>query len=349
MNEIMTKNRSIGIDLIKLIAIFSVVMIHVSAQYLTVYCTAGAWQFDASAAWRSLCAAGVPLFLMCSGALMLRPEKELPLKRLYLHNILRLVIAMLVWSFAYKLWGLYFSGQLNGAGIARSLKEILVFDQRFHFYYLHIMLLVYFFLPVTRSFVKNASEKEMNYFLLAWFALGILYPTLRPYRPLSLIQGFPTQWAMNMSYAAIGYGVLGYYINRNRFSVKTGMLLAVIGYAAVLLPTLLVTRANGVLFQGCLDGMTFGMCLLSAGIFILCLHAGEGLKKGKGFVAYMSRASFCIYLCHMFVMYTLQNLGAFTVVTPAVSIPLLTAATVAVGTAVYWVISHIPVLNRWIV
>ena len=50
MNEITTKNRSIGIDLIKLIAIFSVVMIHVSAQYLTVYCTAGAWQFDASAA-----------------------------------------------------------------------------------------------------------------------------------------------------------------------------------------------------------------------------------------------------------------------------------------------------------
>ena len=64
---------------------------------------------------------------------------------------------------------------------------------------------------------------------------------------------------MVMSYSAIGYGVLGYYINRNRFSVKTGMLLAVIGYAAVLLPTLLVTRANGVLFQGCLDGMTFGM------------------------------------------------------------------------------------------
>ena len=74
MNEITTKNRSIGIDLIKLIAIFSVVMIHVSAQYLTVYCTAGAWQFDASAAWRSLCAAGVPLFLMCSGALPSKAE-----------------------------------------------------------------------------------------------------------------------------------------------------------------------------------------------------------------------------------------------------------------------------------
>jgi surface polysaccharide O-acyltransferase-like enzyme len=353
MNKRREKNqkmkRSTGIDLIKTIAIFSIVMIHVSAQYLVVYGAVGTWQFDASVVWRCLCGAGVPLFLMCSGALMLRPEKELTVKRLYSHNILRLVIAMLVWAMAYKLWWLYFGGALNAANIVNAFKEVLLFNQEFHLYYIHIMLLVYFFLPVTRSFVKNATEKEMRYFLLVWFLFGILYPTVKPYWPFNLVGDIPSQWSMVMSYSAIGYGVLGYYINRNRFSVKTGMLLAVIGYAAVLLPTLLVTRANGVLFQGCLDGMTFGMCLLSAGIFILCLHAGEGLKKGKGFVAYMSRASFCIYLCHMFVMYTLQNLGAFTVVTPAVSIPLLTAATVAVGTAVYWVISHIPVLNRWIV
>ena len=189
----------------------------------------------------------------------------------------------------------------------------------------------------------------MRYFLLVWFMLGIVYPTVKPYWPFNLVGDIPAQWAMAMSYSAIGYGVLGHYINRHRFSVKTGALLAVIGYAAVLLPTLLVTRANGVLFQDCLGGMTFGMCLFSAGIFILCLHAGEKLKNGGGFVTYMSKASFCIYLCHMFVMYTLQSLGAFTVVTPVVSIPLLTAAIVAPATAVYWVISHIPVLNRWIV
>ena len=234
-------------------------MIHVSAQYLVVYGAVGTWQFDASVVWRCLCGAGVPLFLMCSGALMLRPEKELTVKRLYSHNILRLVIAMLVWAMAYKLWWLYFGGALNAANIVNAFKEVLLFNQEFHLYYIHIMLLVYFFLPVTRSFVKNATEKEMRYFLLVWFLFGILYPTVKPYWPFNLVGDIPSQWSMVMSYSAIGYGVLGYYINRNRFSVKTGMLLAVIGYAAVLLPTLLVTRANGVLFQGCLDGMTFGM------------------------------------------------------------------------------------------
>lgn len=349
MNEITTKNRSIGIDLIKLIAIFSVVMIHVSSQYLTVYGTVGTWQYDASAIWRSLCSAGVPLFLMCSGALMLRPEKELPLKRLYLHNILRLVIAMLVWAFAYKLWGLYFSGQFNGEGIVRSIKEILVFDQRFHLYYIHIMLLVYFFLPVTRSFVKNASEKEMKYFLLAWFALGILYPTLRPYWPFKLIQGFPTQWAINMSYAAIGYGVLGYRLSRRKFSTKSGLILTIAGLAAVMLPTVFVSRNNGVLFENCLEGMSVGVCLFASGLYILGLRAGEKMRRGRGLAVYISRASFCIYLSHIFVLDVLRSLGAFGLAAPALAIPLLTAVIVAVCCAVYWVISHIPVLNKWIV
>lgn len=286
---------------------------------------------------------------MCSGALMLQPEKELPLKRLYFHNILRLVIAILVWAFAYKLWGLYFAGQLNGAGILRSLKEILVFDQHIHLYYIHIMLLVYFFLPVTRSFVKNASEKEMNYFLLAWFALGILYPTLRPYWPLSLIQGFPTQWAMNMSYAAIGYGVLGYRLSRKKFSAKSGLILTIAGLAAVLLPTVFVSRANGALFENCLEGMSVGVCVFAAGLYILGMSVGEKMCRGRGFAEYISRASFCIYLCHLFAMNVLQSLGAFELVTPALSIPLLTLVTGAVSCAVYWVISHIPVLNKWIV
>lgn len=341
--------RSTGIDLIKTVAILSVVMIHVSAQYLVVYGTVGTWQYDASVVWRCLCGAGVPLFLMCSGALMLRPEKELTVKRLYSHNVLRLIIAMLVWAFAYKLWDMYFGGGLNGAAVIRSIKEILLFNQNFHLYYIHIMLLVYVFLPVTRSFVKNASDREMRYFLIIWFIFGILYPTLKPYWPLVLIKGFPEQWAMNMTYSAIGYTVLGWYISKNNKSAKLGAVLAAAGFAAVCLPTLLVSRSDGVLFENCLGGMTVGICLLAAGIFILCLHVDDMGRKIGSFVTYVSKASFCIYLCHMFFVYILQGIGAFTAVTPIAAIPLLTIAVTAASTAVYWIISHIPVINRWIV
>lgn len=273
-------------------------MIHVSAQYLTVYCTAGEWQFDASAAWRSLCAAGVPLFLMCSGALMLRPEKELPLKRLYLHNILRLVIAMLVWSFAYKLWGLYFPGSSTARASCVRLRRYWCLTSTFIFT-ISTSCCWCIFPARDAQLRKNASEKEMNYFLLAWFALGILYPTLRPYRPLSLIQGFPTQWAMNMSYAAIGYGVLGCRLCQKRLPAKTGAAIAAAGLAAVLLPTVFVSRANGALFEGCLNGMSVAVCLFAAGLYILGLCAGEKYAQGAA-LSSLSRVRRSAYILRTF-------------------------------------------------
>lgn len=341
--------RSVEIDLAKTIAIFGVVMIHVTAQFLLLHGTVGTWQYDSAIFWRVLAGLGVPLFLMCSGALMLRPEKELTLKRLYLHNVLRLVVAMLVWAIAYKLWIPLLKHQLTAAFVIQSVKEVLVFNQQFHLYYIHIMLLVYFLLPVTRSFVKNASEKEMRYFLAFWFVFGILYPTVRGFWPFNLISGIPVQWALNMTYAAVGYCVLGWYLKEKMPSVKLGAVLAAVGFASVLLPIIIITRAQGALYQAFLEVMTVGMCLYAAGVYILCLHAGRSMKRGKGFVAYMSKASFCIYLCHMFVLYTMDKFGAFDFAVPLVAAPLLTLAIVAVSTAVYWVISHIPVLKNWIV
>ena len=133
--------RSVEIDLAKTIAIFGVVMIHVTAQFLLLHGSVGTWQYDSAIFWRVLAGLGVPLFLMCSGALMLRPEKELTLKRLYLHNVLRLVVAMLVWAIAYKLWIPLLKHQLTAAFVIQSVKEVLVFNQQFHLYYIHIMLI----------------------------------------------------------------------------------------------------------------------------------------------------------------------------------------------------------------
>ena len=76
----MKTQRNSGIDLIKTVAIFFVVMIHCGDFSGTV--GSGVW--TASLGWTGLARPAVPLFLMCTGALMLPPEKELPLKKLWL-------------------------------------------------------------------------------------------------------------------------------------------------------------------------------------------------------------------------------------------------------------------------
>lgn len=73
-----SSKRDYTIDLIKTVAILSVVMIHASAPFLTGDVTNSFWPL--ACFFRSLASGGVPLFLMASGALLLRPEKYMPLE-----------------------------------------------------------------------------------------------------------------------------------------------------------------------------------------------------------------------------------------------------------------------------
>ena len=72
---------------------------------------------------------------------------------------------------------------------------------------------------------------------------------------------------------------------------------------------------------------------------------------GKVFSAvtlYISKASFCLYLSHMFGLYLLQRHG-FTVRNPLCDVPATVGLVFAGGLALYAVLSHIPVVRKWLV
>ena len=90
-----TQNRNIQYDLLRILAAFSVVMLHSAAQYWYDLPIDGrAWKtvnaYDACFRF------GVPIFVMISGAIFLDPKRELDVKRLYRHNMLRLAVIYLL-------------------------------------------------------------------------------------------------------------------------------------------------------------------------------------------------------------------------------------------------------------
>ena len=54
-----------------------------------------------------------------------------------------------------------------------------------------------------------ADRRLLNYALGIWFVLGCLAPTLKFFPPLSLVGGIPAQYPINLTWCAVGYGVLG--------------------------------------------------------------------------------------------------------------------------------------------
>ena len=223
-------NRNLNIDLIKVCAILGVIVIHVCSSVLT-QVPIGTFNWISALSYGTIFRASVPLFLMASGAILINPDKPFSIKKLYLHNILRIVIAMLFWGLGYKIYHLHVDGNLNFDAVWYSVKRLLLFDHEFHFYYIDMILIVYIFLPITRLVVEKADKKLLKYLLSIWMIFAVIYPTLRCFKPFSLLSGMTGQWAINLTYSSIGYGILGYYMSKYKPSIFAGIIAFLSGIA----------------------------------------------------------------------------------------------------------------------
>lgn len=335
-------------DFLKAFAILGVLLIHASTDGYQA--PMGSFDWYAALFWGSISRAAVPIFLMVSGALMLDPKRALSLKKLWTRSLPRLLLALLFWAFGYQVYRLLrVSGGITAAGLWQAFKDTLLFHHEFHLYYLHIMLVVYALLPLTRLITAHADKRTIQYLLALWAVLGILYPTFKGVWPLTLLYGIPTQYALNMTYASVGYGLLGWYLHQYARSWKPWLAVAAAGFALVYGGTILLSLRQGSLFTKLLEGMSPGVALLAAGV---CGAAFSGLRE-RGLplpVELLSRASFCIFLLHVFFLYQLKHFGLWANAGPAVLfVPLTAAAVLACSLAAWLILSRIPVVNRWLI
>ena len=342
-----TNERNLTIDFIKAFSIFGVIAIHVNSILLT-NASIGSFSWNMGLFYGVLFRQSVPLFLMASGAIMLNPDKELPMKKLYFHNILRIVIAMIFWGMCYKLYHLTISNQLSLSAVWHSFKEVLLFNQEFHFYYIHVILITYIFLPLTRLLAKNADKKLYIYAFILLFFFGTVYPTLRVFHPFNLLSGYTKQWTINFAYASIGYSLLGYYLKIYPLSIKKSFCYTVTGLLLTILFTVILSYRDMALNEIFLQGLSPTVFLSALGIFGLITHVNI-----KGFlsktITYISKASFFIYISHLFVLYIFQNYSITAqMMSPVISVPIITLAILGICLFIYSVISKIPLLKKYI-
>ena len=342
-------SRDPSLDVVRSLAIVLVLVIHTAGTGLTGY-PPGSMDWWGALAWGAPARPAVPLFFMCTGALMLC--RDIPLRRLFGHNLLRIVCAMLVWAFAYRLAGLLAGGGLSPAAIWDAVKDTLLLQHEFHFYYLHILLLVYAFLPAARAFVRSASRREQEYLLLVWFVTGILIPLARYFRPFNLVYQVDSWYKMNMAYSAIGYALLGHYLRQYGGTIRRrwyhlafwcGLALTFGGCAAMSL-------RSGALNEIFLEGMSPGPMLMALGLFGLILGRGKWPVPVVKVTGRLARASFCIYLVHILFLRALLRLGISSGTSPCLlSIPFVCLLLLVFGWLVWEVLHRIPIVKTWLV
>lgn len=257
---------------------------------------------------------------------------------------------MIFWALVYKFYHLAVSWNFTAESITGAVKEVLFFQHEDHLYYLHMVLLIYAFLPLLRLLTRHGDKRLLQYALGLWFALGIVYPTVQSYWPFTLLAGVPLQWMLNMSYAAMGYCLLGYYLKKYPLRRRWGALSLGLGLACVFGGTVLSSLRDGALNTKFWEGMSVGVCLMAAGIFsLLASVQGTGPRLGAA-ARFLSKASFCVYLSHMLFLHVLRALGLDgNWPLPVVGVPLLALLTVLGGLVVYVAASRVPVVKRWLI
>lgn len=348
MDKTLTPRRDGAVDLAKALAVCAVVLIHCSANHFAHHPT-GSFQWLAACFWGSVSRWAVPVFLLCSGALMNAPERDLPLKKLFSRYLLRLALALAVWAGFYELLRIYISrgsaplGQLA----VQSVKNWLTGNTYYHLYYFYFAIALYLALPLTRLIAKRASRAEARYLLILWFLAGCVLPFCRYFPPFDQMGASVLRYVLPAIFLAPGLGLLGWYLGQHPpKSSLEGLGLFLAGFVVTFLGTWRRSAASGELDQFFLDGFGPFVLLMAVGVLRLCQRLGRDGVPGP--VLYLSRASFCVYLVHPYFQW-LTRQAFFESLPPVWAVPVQAVLLLSLSAAVYELLRRAPVVNRWLI
>lgn len=347
--ENIKKDRIIYLDILRIIAAATVILLHVSASnWHNVDANTNTWLiFDFFDSISRFC---VPIFVMISGALFL--NKDISIKKIYTKYIFRIIAAFIFWSIIYGIFNFT-------QGI--KLKEIVsqFFKGHYHMWYLIMIVGIYMITPITKKIVED--KNIMKYFLILSLVFAIIIPQIFVLFSAFKIKGnsILNYWWSNLNFhfalGYVGYFILGYYLN-NKVSNKKDKLIScilmTIGFGSTFIISVICTRYFESI-TNFFDNLSINVLLESAGIFIFIketFNKKVSLKMEK-IIRKVSKNSFGVYLVHPLIIEILKfNFGITTLSwNPIISIIIITIVVTVISYIISAVLNSIPKVNKYIV
>jgi len=170
-------------DLCRVFAIFGVIVIHAGGAILYQYGKVPLTEWMSSNALESLTRCSVPLFVMLSGALLLkadaRPFGILDVAR----RVKKLLIPLLTWNVAYLCYVSHYTGQ------PIDWFSMLVTPPMYHLWFVYMVIGLYLLLPVFQAlFQLLLQRRDLRLYLLGFWFIVTSVPVFFPIPLLALLQ-----------------------------------------------------------------------------------------------------------------------------------------------------------------
>lgn len=322
-DNILRRNQSM--DVLRILACMGVILAHSAAMCFTIGIVE-----KGSAAWvmcdivKRVALWSVPVFAMLTGFFFLNPEKELPLKKLYGKNTLRLALALVFWTL------------FNAVTVHSRYYPFGGMDT--NFWYVGMCIGLYISMPVLRRIAAN--DKLLFYSCWIWFFIRCYYYVGKYVDvPIVITDYVFTRY--------MGYCLWGYYLSRITLDRKKTRVIYLVGFISLLSVALVpLLTDNKVTFE-------YTDPVPALGVFAVFLffikHPLNYSVKTEKILAHFSKATFGIYLAHSFVVIeTFSRLYRFFP-NPFVLVPVAFIVIFGLSYFITLVIKQIPVLKNWVV
>jgi surface polysaccharide O-acyltransferase-like enzyme len=350
---------SLPVDLIRTVAILLVMVLHVSNEYYTAIQGTpldSALYWGTSTIYKSLSLPCVPLFVMLSGALLLRQSKVHEPIRIFLRKRLnRIGLAFAFWSIIYLAWAFFVTNTpvtLNN--VVLGIEFGIFTGPYYHFWFLYLIVGLYLITPILRAVIGFKDPKILKYLIIVWF-LGVgVVPLINLFFEQTL------NTSLFVLGGSIGYFVLGTYLQRVnvRISILGGLFFLGLGW------TIASTWGMNFLFSPVgqnnffLDYITANVIIMSVTLFMILSKFPPDWPGSRHPLARRAIHVICIntlpiYLFHVIILGALQR-GYFgfklslTTMNPIVGIPLIATVTFSITLALVLVMKRVPVLKKLI-
>jgi surface polysaccharide O-acyltransferase-like enzyme len=340
----MRKNRDLSFEVLRVIAAFMVLSVHATIYYWK-DCPVDNIEYLAYNIVNCLGRCSIPIFLMISGAFMLRREPESV--GYVLKKAGRLIFVYIIWS------ALYATIEFRSGEITIYNWLYCFVNEKFHLWYLPVMACVYIMLPLLYAITHLENGKYLKYAVILFFVFGICRCTLLAIVPSeSLITAMLNKSSVELC-GYTGYFILGYYlgtIDSERIKVRSLVALFAVSF---ILP-LVITQILAVIYQTQMNifnsSYSIFNCIQGVALFMIFKKSNFDWNRHEKFgkiIVSLSKASLGIYLIHPFVLERLDfSFGINTKMCNAfIALPVVSVLAFVISYVLITVVKKIPIVK----
>nr|WP_315187102.1 acyltransferase family protein [uncultured Albidiferax sp.] len=321
-------------DLCRVLAIFGVILIHACGASFYQYGKISEKDWLSSNLLDSFVRCSVPLFVMLSGALLLKINEEASTPLDIAKRISKVLVPLLFWNIIYLQYISYFNG--------KKIDWLSMLNQApmYHLWFVYMIIGIYIFLPVLQAIFQIISNRRdlQIYLLILWLIINCL-PIYLPLPLLSMLQ----------QTSFLGYG--GYFIIGGIITLNKNKKISTSLWTAIYLTSVAITffltwnsskQVNSLVETAYLY-FSFNVILAAIASFTIFSRIYINTYFSSVF-RWISERSFLIFFIHVVILEKVNNqIIALNFNIPAlISILLISAITFGICLAIASLLRLIP-------